>query len=140
VFSREVKTAHLSLVRPTILTVDDSKGMRLMVAKALSAYACEVGEASNGFNAFFAIERARPDLILLDVAMPVMNGVDMLERLKTTPELADIPVIMLTSPTDHAVMNDIKNLGASGTLMKPITETALIEKIRSVIKLKPAGK
>jgi two-component system chemotaxis response regulator CheY len=125
-------------VRPNILTVDDSKGLRLMVAKALSAFDCEVNEASNGFNGFFAIERARPDLILLDVAMPVMNGVDMLERLKTTPELADIPVLMLTSPTDHPVMDDIAKLGAAGTLMKPFTADALIGKIRGIIKLKPA--
>lgn len=111
-----------------------------MVARALGAYDCEVNEASNGFNAFFAIERARPDLILLDVAMPVMNGVDMLERLKITPELADIPVIMLTSPTDHAVMNDIKALGASNTLRKPFTEAALLEAIRGVLKLKPVKK
>ena len=124
-------------MRPTILTIDDSKGLRLMVEKALSAFDCDVHEASNGFNGFFAIERARPGLILLDVAMPVMNGVDMLERLKTTPELADIPVIMLTSPTDHPVMGDIATLGASGTLMKPFTAAALIEKIRSVIKLPP---
>ncbi len=125
-------------MRPTILTIDDSKGLRLMVEKALSAYDCEVNEASNGFNGFFAIERARPDLILLDVAMPVMNGVDMLERLKATPELADIPVLMLTSPTDHPVMGDIATLGASGTLMKPFTPAALLEKIRNLIKLKPA--
>jgi two-component system chemotaxis response regulator CheY len=124
-------------VRPTILTIDDSKGLRLMVEKTLSAFDCEVNEASNGFNGFFAIERARPDLILLDVAMPVMNGVDMLERLKATPELADIPVLMLTSPTDHAVMGDIATLGASETLMKPFTPAALLGKIRAIIKLKP---
>ncbi len=125
-------------MRPTILTIDDSKGLRLMVEKALSAFDCEVNEASNGFNGFFAIERARPDLILLDVAMPVMNGVDMLERLKATPELATIPVLMLTSPTDHPVMGDIATLGASGTLMKPFTPTALVEKVRGILKLKPA--
>jgi len=124
-------------MRPNILTVDDSKGLRLMVGKALSAFDCEVNEASNGYNAFFAIERTRPDLILLDVAMPVMNGVDMLERLKATPELAGIPVLMLTSPTDHAVMGEIKTLGASGTLMKPFTAAALLEKIRRILKLKP---
>ena len=124
-------------MRPTILTIDDSKGLRLLVEQALSAFDCEVNEASNGYNGFFAIERVRPDLILLDVAMPVMNGVDMLERLKTTPELADIPVLMLTSPGDHAVMGDIKTLGASGTLMKPFTPAALVEKVRSIVKLQP---
>ena len=124
-------------MRPTILTVDDSKGLRLMVAKALSAFACDVTEASNGYNAFFAIERARPDLILLDISMPVMDGIETLTRLKAAPELSAIPVIMLTSPADHAVMARLTELGASGTLMKPFNEAALVEKVRGVLKLKP---
>jgi len=123
-------------MRPTLLMIDDSKALRLLVASALGAFDCEVNEASNGYNGFFAIERARPELILLDVAMPVMNGMEMLERLKATPELADIPVLMLTSPADHAVMEEIMTLGASGTLMKPFTPAALVEKVRSLVKLK----
>ena len=125
-------------MRPTLLTIDDSKGLRLMVAQAFSAYDCEVNEASNGFNGFFAIERARPDLILLDIAMPVMNGLEMLERLKATPELAGIPVLMLASSTDHAVMGDLVALGASGTLLKPFTATTLVEQVRRLVKLQPA--
>lgn len=125
-------------MRPTILTVDDSKGLRLMVAQALGGFACDVHEASNGYNAFFAIERARPDLILLDVSMPVMDGIETLTRLKAAPELAAIPVIMLTSPANHAVMDQITALGASGTLMKPFNEAALVEKVRGELKLKPA--
>ncbi len=125
-------------MRLTILAVDDSKGLRLLIAKALSPFDCNVPEASNGYNAFFAIERARPDLILLDVSMPVMDGIETLTRLKDTPELADIPVIMLTSPANHAVREQIAALGVSGTLMKPFTEAALVEKICAVLKLKPA--
>ena len=125
-------------MRSTILTVDDSKGLRLFVQKALSAFACDLHEASNGYNAFFAIERARPDLILLDVSMPVMDGIETLSRLKAAPELAAIPVIMLTSPADHAVMGQLTALGSSGTLMKPFNEAALLEKIRRVLNLIPA--
>lgn len=125
-------------MRPTILTVDDSKAVRLLVEKALGAFACDVTEASNGFNAFFAIERVRPNLILLDVAMPVMEGFETLRRLKGTPELADIPVIMLTSPADRPLLSELMTMGAGGTLMKPFTEAALLESIRGVIKLKPA--
>jgi CheY-like chemotaxis protein len=126
-------------MRPNILTVDDSKGMRLMVQQALSAFDCDTSEAANGFNAFFAIERAKTDLILLDVSMPVMDGLETLSRLKAAPELQSIPVIMLTSPADHAVMDELITLGAIGTLMKPFTAEALIEKVRSVIDLKPVG-
>jgi CheY-like chemotaxis protein len=126
-------------MRPNILTVDDSKQMRLIVQQALSAFDCDCCEAANGFNAFFVIERARTDLILLDVSMPVMDGLETLTRLKAAPELQAIPVIMLTSPADHAVMDELIALGAIGTLMKPFTERALIEKVCGVLPLKPLG-
>jgi len=123
--------------RPTILTVDDAKAVRLLVEKVLTPFQCDATEAANGFNGFYAIERARPDLILLDVAMPVMDGLEMLERLKGTPEIADIPVIMLTSRADHAVMGQSKELGALDHLLKPFGEADLLAKIQSVVKLKP---
>ena len=127
-------------MRTTILTVDDSKALRLFVQQALGAFDCEACECSNGYNAFFAIERVRPDLILLDIAMPVMDGVETLTRLKEAPELRAIPVIMLTSPADHAVMTRLNELGANDTLMKPFNETALIAKIRGFLDLKPVSK
>jgi CheY-like chemotaxis protein len=125
-------------VRPSVLIVDDSKALRIFVTKALGAFDCDVNEASNGFNAFFAIERARPDLILLDVLMPVMEGVETLRRLKGAPELADIPVIMLTSPADRPLLPELIAMGAVSTLMKPVDETSLLGAVRTVIKLKPA--
>ncbi len=125
-------------MRPQILTVDDSKSLRIFVQKALSGFDCEVDEAANGFNAFFSIERTRPDLILLDVSMPVMDGIEMLRRLKSTPEIQAIPVIMLPSPPDHAVIPQFTAMGACGFLMKPFNAASLIEKIRSVLVLQPA--
>ena len=122
---------------PHILTVDDSKGLRLFVQQALAGLACDHSEAANGYNAFFAIERMRPDLILLDLSMPVMDGVEMLTRLKAAPELAAIPVIVLASPADHAVIPQLAPLGASGLLMKPFTAPALLEKIQIVLPLTP---
>ncbi|WP_175414953.1 response regulator [Nibricoccus aquaticus] len=122
---------------PLILAVDDSKGLRSFVQKTLRPFACDVHEATNGFNAFFAIERARPDLILLDVNMPIMDGVETLRRIKSTTELQAIPVIMLPSPADHAVFDTLTALKADGLLVKPFNETALLEKIRTVLDLKP---
>ena len=127
-------------MRPTILTIDDAKALRVLVANALAPFDCEATEATNGFNGFFAIERARPDLILLDISMPVMDGLEMLRRLKITPEIADIPVIMLTSRADHAIIPELAGRGARDTLMKPFDEAALLEKVRSVLKLKPVKK
>lgn len=125
-------------MRPTILTIDDAKAVRLLVEEALGAFDCDVHEATNGFNGFFAIERARPDLILLDIAMPVMDGLEMLERLKGTPQIADIPVIMLPSRADHAVIPSLTTRGACGVLLKPFTKEALVAAIQQVVKLPPA--
>jgi CheY-like chemotaxis protein len=123
-------------MRPTILTVDDAKAVRLLAQNVLTPFDCDVNEASNGYNALFIMERALPDLILLDVSMPVMGGVDMLELLKSKPELKSIPVIMLTSPADHAVIPKIKTLGVSAIVTKPFTEELLLEKIQAVLALK----
>jgi CheY-like chemotaxis protein len=125
-------------VRPTILTVDDAKAVRLLAEKALRPFACQTAEASNGYNALFAMEKALPDLILLDVSMPIMNGLEMLEMLKSKPELAAIPVIMLTSPADHTVAGRIAELGVAGTLLKPFSEARLLEAVQAVLPLKPA--
>ena len=123
-------------LRPKILAVDDSKTVRLLAQSALRDFDCDVSEADNGFKALFAMERTLPDLILLDVNMPTMGGVEMLTLLSSKPELKAIPVIMLTSPADHAVSDEIAALGVSGTLMKPFTPAELIEKIRGVLDLK----
>ena len=66
-----------------------------------------------------------------------LTGIETLSRLKAAPELAAIPVIMLTSRADHDVMGELATLGAGDTLMKPFNEAALLEKIRGVLKLKP---
>lgn len=124
-------------MRPVILTIDDAKAVRLLVEQALSPFDCEVNEASNGFNGLFAMEKSRPDLMLVDVSMPVMNGIDMLERVKSAPEVADIPIIMMTARSDHAYMAEIMALGAKDTLMKPFSEADLLQKVRTVIKLHP---
>jgi CheY-like chemotaxis protein len=124
-------------MRPTILTVDDAKAVRDLVEAALRGFDGEATSATNGYNAFFAIESARPDLILLDISMPVMDGIETLTRLKAAPELAAIPVIMLTSRADHSVIPKLSGLGAHSSLMKPFNETALLERIHAILPLNP---
>jgi two-component system chemotaxis response regulator CheY len=122
-------------MRPNILAVDDSKSVRNLVNGTLFPFDCDVSEATNGYNALFMMEKALPDLIILDINMPTMSGLTLLTMLKSKPELQAIPVIMLASPTDHPVMGEIKQLGVKGILMKPFTKAALLEMIRSVLVL-----
>ena len=126
--------------RPIILVVDDARAVRQLVVQACAPFDCEVTEANNGFNAFFAIENARPQLILLDVLMPIMEGFETLRRLKVTPQLADIPVIMLASPADRPHLAELTAMGAAGIVMKPFKAESVLDAIGRVITLQPTQK
>ncbi len=117
--------------------MDDSKTVRRLAQTALSDFDCDVNEADNGYKDFYAMDRVVPDLILLDVNMPTMDGVRTLQLIREHPQLKAILVIMLTSPADHNDSDEIAALGVSATLMKPFTPADLLAKIRGVIDLQP---
>ncbi|MFZ9964648.1 MAG: response regulator, partial [Terrimicrobiaceae bacterium] len=82
---------------PKILSVDDSRMIHTLINKAFAPHDVQMVFASNGAEGLEAAEREKPDVILLDVTMPVMDGIECLTKLKATPSLKDIPVIMLTA-------------------------------------------
>ena len=123
-----------------ILSVDDSRTIRLIVGKAFRPYECTVCEAANGEEGLAAAAREKPDLILLDVTMPVMDGVTMLTRLKEDAQLKTIPVIMLTAESGRDNVLQIARLGIRDYLVKPFKEEQLVEKAGRIVTLqkKPA--
>ena len=118
-----------------ILSVDDSRTIRLIVGKAFKPYECEMLEASNGEEGLVAAAREKPDLIILDVTMPVMDGVTMLTRLKADEALKGIPVIMLTAESGRENVLQIARLGVRDYLVKPFKEEQLIEKAGRIVSL-----
>ncbi len=118
-----------------ILSVDDSRTIRLIVAKTFRPYDCTVLEASNGEEGLAVATRERPDLILLDVTMPVMDGVTTLTKLKEDAELKSIPVIMLTAESGRENVLHIARLGVRDYLVKPFKEDQLVEKVGRVVSL-----
>ena len=119
-----------------ILSVDDSRTIRLIVGRSLRQYDCILCEAANGEEGLAAAAREKPDLILLDVTMPVMDGVTMLTKLKEDPELKAIPVIMLTAESGRDNVIHIARLGVRDYLVKPFKEDQLIEKISRNVTIK----
>jgi DNA-binding response OmpR family regulator len=120
-----------------VLTVDDSKTIRMIVKKAFQTYNCEITEAENGAEGLAAAAKIKPGLIILDITMPVMNGVEMLERLKGDADLKNIPVIMLTAESGKDnVMNIIKK-GIKDYMVKPFKGEDLIERVRKIMPLEP---
>jgi len=123
-----------------VLSVDDSRTIRLIVTRSLKPFDCTVVEASNGEEGLAAAANEKPDLILLDISMPIMDGVTMLTRLKEDESLRAIPVIMLTAEAGRDNVLQIAKLGVRDYLVKPFKDQQLIEKVGRVIPLnKPAG-
>jgi CheY-like chemotaxis protein/anti-anti-sigma regulatory factor len=120
-----------------VLTVDDSKMIRTVVAKAFGPYDCEIFEGENGVEGLSIAARENPDLIVLDITMPVMNGDEMLEKLKGQPSLKDIPVIMLTAESGKENVMNIAKLGISDYIVKPFKGEQLIERATKIVNLQP---
>jgi CheY-like chemotaxis protein len=117
-----------------ILTVDDSKTVRIIIRNAFKRFDCEIIEASHGIE---GLEKAKtkPDLVLLDITMPIMDGLEMLTRLRADPATKDVPVIMLTAEGQKSTAEQALALGAKGYLVKPFSNDALIQNVGKVLPL-----
>ncbi len=120
-----------------ILSVDDSKTIRMIVKRTFAPYEATVLEAGNGEEGLATTAAEKPDLIILDITMPVMDGVTMLGKLKEDPELKGIPVIMLTAESGRENVTFIAKLGVRDYLVKPFKDEQLIEKVSRVVTLTP---
>jgi len=118
-----------------ILAVDDSKTIRMIVKKAFKTYDCEVIEAENGKEGLKAASMEKPDLIVLDITMPVMAGPEMLAELKKDPGLKDIPVIMLTAESGRENVVQILKMGVRDYMVKPFKGEQLIERVTKIVTL-----
>ena len=123
-----------------VLTVDDSKTIRMIVKKAFRPYDCQLFDAENGSEGLAVANREKPDLIVLDITMPVMNGIEMLGKLKEEPALKDIPVIMLTAESGKDNVMQILKMGVRDYMVKPFKGAQLIERAEKIITLEPKKK
>ena len=122
-----------------ILVVDDiAINVRLLEAKLSVEYYDVVGAADGPTALTLAKERA-PDLVLLDVMMPGLDGIEVCRRLKADPDTAHIPVVMVTALDDTADRVRGLEAGADDFLNKPLNDVALFARIRSLVRLKRAG-
>jgi two-component system cell cycle response regulator len=119
-----------------ILVVDDIETNRRLLEARLSAEYFEVVEAEDGEAALKAARDHAPDLILLDIMMPGMDGFETCRRLKADPTLRHIPVVMVTALDQRD--DRIKGLeaGADEFLTKPVDDVALFARVRSLLRLK----
>jgi CheY-like chemotaxis protein len=117
-----------------ILLADDDPAIRLLVNATLRSDQYQIIEASDGQEALTLARREHPDLILLDVSMPKVDGFEVCRRLKEDPSTAEIRIIMLTGHTLDADRQAGAALGADGYFTKPFSPLALLDRIADVLQ------
>lgn len=122
--------------RARVLIVDDESDIVSTIQYRLKFCEFEVITASNGKEGLEKAAGEKPDLILLDINMPIMDGHQMLEHLRNQPDLKNIPVIMLTAFSDTRDITKAANLGIADYVTKPFDFTELMGKISNALENK----
>jgi CheY-like chemotaxis protein len=117
--------------RPVILVVDDDAPILLLMRNLLREFGFEAITVENGPMAVAEVQRRIPDLVLLDRNMPGMSGDEVIRELRAQPEMAAVPVLIVSGePLDAG---EIEELGATAAVLKPFDVPALVETIRSYV-------
>jgi len=125
----------LDLSKYTVLAVDDIPLNLFLIKKMLSKFKLNIVTAENGERAMKAIEASKPDLILLDLMMPVMDGFEVIKRVRGNAETADIPVVILSALNSNEDIVKGFQLGANEFITKPIIMEKLLNTVVTQFKL-----
>lgn len=115
--------------RPVVLVVDDDDYERKLFAKIMENEPYDLMFADSGAEALGILSKKRPDLILMDLVMPEINGLEVLRRLKAASEFADIPVMMITGQSEKNVVVESLKAGAVDFVVKPLVREIFLEKV-----------
>lgn len=115
-----------------ILTVDDSKTMRDMVAYTLKSAGFEVVEAEDGVHALSVLEKTPVDLVITDINMPNMDGVTLVKRLRALGNFRSTPILILTTEGSDEKKAQGRAAGATGWIVKPFAPDKLLQVVSKV--------
>ena len=119
--------------RYQVLVVDGEREVVDMIALALGSEDLEVRTAFDGLSALDALAESRPDLILLDAMIPVMDGFEVCRRVKSDPKTRDVPVVLFTGAEAGYTLGRLAEAGADDYITKPIDSLVLEQRIRKIL-------
>ena len=129
----------MTQLQAEILVVDDDSRNRQVISTLLEAEGYKTVEAASGQAAMAQIAQRAPDLVLLDIMMPEMDGFEVARRIKQDPATEDIPIIMITALEDSNSKLQALNLGAAEFLTKPVNRAELWVRVRNLLRIKEYG-
>ncbi len=134
---KEVKESEDEITRFTAMVVDDSITVRRVGARLLERNGFDVLTAKDGVDAITVLQERVPDIMLLDIEMPRMDGFELATHMKNDDRLKDIPIIMITSRTGEKHRERAKRIGVEHYLGKPYQENELLQKILELLRITP---
>jgi len=118
----------------TFLIVDDSASMRQLVSFSIKDAGFDVVQAENGKDALSKLNGTKVDMVITDLNMPEMDGIELIRQLRARPEFKFTPVVMLTTESQEAKKQEGKTAGASGWIVKPFSPEKLLEVVKKFVK------
>jgi len=122
------------LSKQTILVVDDEQDLLDLIEYNLKKEGYNVLKAENGVQGLEMAKEHNPNLVLLDIMMPKMDGIEVCEKMRSNPDLKSIPVIFLTARSDEKTEVEGLDTGADDFVTKPISTTKLLSRIKAVLR------
>jgi two-component system chemotaxis response regulator CheY len=118
---------------PKIMTVDDSESIRQMAMFSLKQLKYELMQAANGVEALKGLRETPVNMLITDLDMPEMNGMELVRHVRAMPEYKNIPIIILTTESDTKIKQKAKAIGATGWITKPFTPKQLVNVVKTVM-------
>jgi chemotaxis protein histidine kinase CheA len=128
---------RLQVERPRVLVVDDAWSVRRSMQQLLEDAGYDVAVAADGFEALERLRAKIPAVVLTDLEMPNLNGLELTRRMQDIPQWADIPVVMITSRTSAKHREEGLKAGVDVYLTKPYQDADLLAQVRSLVKIRP---
>ena len=127
------------MIQPSVLVVEDEEDIRELLSYNLLKEGYQVAGVASGEDALTTVESKPPDVILLDLLLPGMDGLSVCRKLKASPATQSIPILMLTAKGEEGDIVAGLNLGADDYITKPFSPKVLLARLRAVMRRKTAG-
>lgn len=121
-------------MKPKILLIEDEADIASLIKLQAEIAGYKVHIEADGLNGYLAVERERPDLIILDIMLPGLNGLDVCRKIKNNPELSHIPIVMISAKSEELDVVLGLELGADDYVAKPFSLKVLFSRIKAVLR------
>lgn len=130
--------SEINEVREKIIVAEDSPPNRKILSHLLFKLGYEVADFENGADAWKALESdpARVVAVISDIMMPAMDGIQLLQKIRESKQLKDLPVLLITAVSDKDYISQAKNLHVNGYILKPVTFQRVLQKLKTLFPSK----